>query len=215
MRRLDLEQGSPEWLAARCGSLGASAVHEAVARTKSGWGASRANCQTRLIVERLTGQPQDTYVNAAMQHGIDTEPEARAAYEFERDVDVELVGLVLHPELDGTHASPDGLVGADGMLEIKCPQPAAHLDFLLTGKVPDKYIIQMQWQMRCCDRQWCDFASYSPVFPETMRLRRIRVPRDDERIAALEKDVAVFLSELNTKLASLHADYGDGELRVA
>lgn len=209
MRRLDVEQGSDEWRKARCGSLGASVVHEAVAKTKTGWGASRANRMATLIVERLTGVPQDTYQSAAMLHGIETEPEARAAYEFEYDRDVELVGLVLHPEIDGTHASPDGLVSTNGGLEIKCPQAAAHLDFLLTGTIPDKYVIQMQWSMRCCERDWWDFASYNQVFPPEMRLRVKRVERDDDRIAELDREVRTFLSELDTKMDALLSAYGE------
>src|SRR4051812_34183970 len=108
-----LEQGSQEWLQARCGSLGASEVADAIARTKTGWGASRANTMAALIVERLTGVPQETFVSAAMKHGTDTEPQARAEYEFMRDVEIVQVGLIRHPFIAGTHASPDGLIGED------------------------------------------------------------------------------------------------------
>lgn len=198
-----LVQGSPEWVQARVGSLGASAVHEVVARTKSGYSASRANALARLLVERLTGQAQDTYQNAAMSHGIETEPEARIAYEFRTDANVEPIGLVRHPTIEGTHASPDGLVSYDGLVEIKCPQPAAHLATLLGEPTPDKYIVQMQWQMRCCDRSWCDFVSYSAAFPEAMRLHVKRVPRHDARIAELEAEVRAFLAELDGKMSEL------------
>lgn len=207
MKALDLEQGSEAWHQARCGSLGASTLHEAVARTKTGWGASRANRLAALVIEQLTGQTLETYQNAAMQHGIDTEPEARIAYEFYANVDVAKVGLVLHPTIGGTHASPDGLVGNDGLLEIKCPQPAQHLSTLLGEAIADKYMVQMQWQMRCCDRTWCDFASYSPAFPESMRLHVVRVPRDDTRIAALEADVTDFLNELRLTVHRLRSKY--------
>lgn len=204
----ELRQGTPEWHAARCGSLGASSVHEALAKTKTGWGASRANVMSRLIVERLTGIPQDTYTNAAMQHGVDTEPEARAAYQFEAGVLVKQVGLIKHPGIGGTHASPDGLIGGDGLLEIKCPSTTTHLDCLLGEAIPSKYLTQMQWQLCCTGRAWCDYVSFDPRVPENMRLHIQRVKRDDRLIAELETQVREFLLELSKKLAALTARYG-------
>ena len=203
MSEAELIQRSDEWRTARCGSLGASSVHEAIARTKTGWGASRANRMAALIVERLTGAPEESYINAAMQHGIDTEPEARNAYIFLTDAGVTEIGLMRHPSIVGSHASPDGLVEPDGLLEIKCPQPATHLDFLLNKAIPDKYQIQMQWQMACTGRQWCDFVSYHPSFPPRLRLFIKRVPRDDARIAELEFLVTAFLAELDLTVAAL------------
>lgn len=207
MKILDLAQGSDAWKAARCGSLGASVLHEAVARTKTGYGASRANRMATLVIEQLTGVPVETFQNAAMLHGTETEPEARIAYEFYANADVAQVGLVLHPNIGGTHASPDGLVGTDGLLEIKCPQPAQHLSTLLGEPIPEKYQIQMLWQMKCCDRAWCDFASYSPAFPESMKLHVRRFPRDDARIAELEKEVIDFLNELRLTVHRLRSKY--------
>ena len=125
-----------------------------MARTKTGWSAMRANRMAALIVERLTGQPQEGYQSAAMLQGIETEPEARALYEFITGADVVEVGLVRHPNLNGTHASPDGLVSDDGLVEIKCPQPAQHLDTLLTETIADRYVVQMLWQMQCTGRRW-------------------------------------------------------------
>jgi putative phage-type endonuclease len=147
-----MEQGSIEWRMARCGSLGASQIADALAKTKSGWGSSRANLMAQLIVERLTGTPQETFQNAAMLWGIEKEPEAKAAYAFRTDSDIVDVGLVRHPVIEGTHASPDGLIGADGMIETKCPQSATHLDYLLTGSIPQKYLLQCQWQLACTRR---------------------------------------------------------------
>lgn len=203
-----LVQGSPEWLAARAGSLGASQVALAIAQTKSGWGASRANIMAQLVAERLTGVPQDTFTNAAMLWGTDTEPHARAAYAFYRDAPVTEVGLVRHPRIEGTHASPDGLVGDDGLVEIKCPNTATHIETLRGDKVPTKYVTQMQWQMACTDRQWCDFASFDPRLPEEMRLFVTRVERDETRIGELEELVTEFLGEVATTLADLEARYG-------
>ncbi len=204
-----MEQRSPEWHAALAGSLGASSVSEALAKTKTGWGAGRHNAMARLIVERLTGQRQDGYVTAAMQNGIDTEEEALLAYEFQNDRDVARVPFERHPTIKWSHASPDGLVGNEGLIEIKCPQPAAHLEQLLGGgqAIPAKYITQMQWQMTCTGRAWCDFVSYCPIYPEHMRLFIHRVSRDDKAIAGLEAAVVEFLSELDAKLSALTALY--------
>jgi putative phage-type endonuclease len=204
----DLTQGTPEWHAARCGSLGASSIADALARIKTGWGASRAQVMSRLAIERLRGVPLDTYQNQAMLDGIAREPEARAAYQFDHMVVVKQVGIVRHPTIIGTHASPDGYVGNDGLLEIKCPTHATHFETLDGAPIPKKYIYQMQWQLCCTGRQWCDFASYHPDFPDNMKLHITRVARDDRMIADLEEQVREFLLELQTKLASLTARYG-------
>ena len=203
----ELIQGSAEWLAARAGSLGASQVAEALAKTKSGWGSGRANVMASLIAERLTGKPAETYSNAAMQWGTATEPDARAAYEFMRDVDVELVGIAKHPTIAGSHASPDGLVGDDGLIEIKCPHTATHIETLLGASVPGKHFTQMQWQMACTGRKWCDYVSFDPRLPDTMQLWIKRVDRDDKVIAELEEQVSEFLSELDAKVAALRSKY--------
>lgn len=202
-----MEQRSPEWFAARCGKLTASRLSEALATTKSGWGASRANIRAELICERLTGVPTEGYVNKEMQWGTDTEPHARAAYEFHRNCDVALVGFVDHPRIAMSGASPDGLVGDDGLIEIKCPNTATHFETLLGQPIAEKYIKQMQWQMACTGRRWCDFCSFDPRVPEEMRLFVQRVPRDDKLIATLEKDVELFLREIDTCVAALRAKY--------
>ena len=193
----ELIQGSEQWRSARCGSLGASQVHEALARTKSGWGASRENVMAQLVAERLTGIPYESYINEAMQRGIDTEPEARAQYAFVADVDVVEVGLIRHPRIERSHCSPDGLVGEDGMLEIKSPNTSTHIATLLGAPIPQKYIYQMQWQLTCADRQWVDFVSFDNRMPDYARLFIQRVYRDDKMIADLEKAVEIFLSEVD------------------
>jgi len=200
---MTFEQRSPEWFAARCGKATASCIADIIARTKSGWGASRANYKARLIAERLTGTPAETFSNSAMQWGTDKEPEARRAYEFRRNVDVEEVAFVDHPTIPMSGASPDGLVGEDGLVEIKCPNTASHLDTLLGQKVPEKYVTQMLWQMACTGRQWCDFVSYDPRLPEAMRLFVQRVPRDDEAIEQLEADVSEFLADVDATVSDL------------
>jgi putative phage-type endonuclease len=213
MITIECDQGTPEWRAARLGKLTASRIHDAVAKTKTGWGASRANLMAALIAERLTGVPQDTYTNAAMQHGIDTEPEARAAYEFRADVDVMTVGFIVHPTIGEAGCSPDGLVGDDGLVEIKCPQTATHLDTLLHRAVPDKYVKQAMWQMACTGRQWVDYVSYDPRLPESMRLWVKRIPRDDGKIAELEGEAVAFLKEIHDKITTLRATYEPADLQ--
>ena len=195
---------------ARLGKVTASRVADvAMARTKTGYGASRANYAAQLIAERLTGVAAESYTNAAMQHGTDTEPEARSAYEFYHGVTVEQVAFVPHPSIADAGCSPDGSVGGDGLVEIKCPQTATHLETLLGQSVPGKYEAQMQFQMACSDRSWCDFVSYDPRMPESMRLFVKRIHRDEQRITELETEVAAFLSELSAKIVQLESLYGE------
>lgn len=207
----DIIQGSDEWKALRLGKVTASRVADVVAKTKSGYSASRANYAAQLIAERLTGTPAETFTNAAMQHGTETEPEARSAYEFYHEVSVVEVAFVQHPTIINAGCSPDGLVGEDGLVEIKCPNTATHLDTLLGQAVPGKYETQIQFQLSCTGRQWCDFVSYDPRMPESMRLFIKRVPRDDARIKELETEVASFLLEMTVKLSKLNSLYGLAE----
>lgn len=196
-------QGSPEWFSARLGKVTASRVADVVARTKTGWGAGRANYAAQLIAERLTGVPAEPYTNAAMQWGTEMEPQARAEYAFLRDVDVVEVGFVLHPTIAMAGASPDGLVGKSGLVEIKCPNTATHIDTILGKRVPEKYVTQMQWQMACIDRDWCDFVSFDPRMPEDLRLFVQRVERDGPMITQLEAAVIDFLAEVDDKMVAL------------
>lgn len=198
-----LIQGTPEWRAARAGSLGASCMADAVARTKTGWGASRASLMGRLIAERLTGQPVETFSSAAMKWGNQVEPDARRAYCFIADTDVEQIGLVYHPTILGSHASPDGLVGEDGLLEMKCPETHTHINTLLTGVIDGRYLTQMQWQMACTGRQWVDFVSFDPRMPDEMQIWIKRVPRDQKRIVELENHATQFLKEMHEKIVKL------------
>ena len=201
-------QGSPEWFATRCGKVTASRVADVIAKTKTGWGASRANYAAELIAERLTQTTAPSFTNAAMQWGTDQEPNARQANEKAKGVEVQEVAFVDHPEIAMTGASPDGLVGADGMLEIKCPNTATHLDTLLEGKIAEKYVTQMMWQMACTGRQWCDFVSYDPRLPENMQLFVHRVTRDAGSVLYLESHVSDFIAEIDDKVARLREAYG-------
>jgi putative phage-type endonuclease len=207
----DMDQRSESWFRARLGKATASRVSDVVARTKSGYATSRANYAAQLVCERLTGVQADGFSSAAMQWGTDQEPDARAAYSFLADVDVEEVGFVDHPALQMAGASPDGLVGHDGLLEIKCPISATHKDTLLNDTIPDKYIVQMQWQIACCGRQWCDYVSYDPRFPEHMRLYVRRIERDNDRIRELEAEVDKFLAEVEADVSRLRQRYPAGD----
>lgn len=203
-----MEQRTGEWFAARAGKATASKIADIIAKTKSGYSASRASYAAQLVTERLTGLCEQGFSNAAMQWGTDKEPEARDAYCFLHDATVTEEGFVDHPRIPMTGASPDGLVGADGLIEIKCPNTATHIATLLDGKVPAKYITQMQWQMACTGREWCDFASYDPRMPQEMQLFVQRVLRDNGMIADLEAEVMTFLDEVSSTVAKLSTKYG-------
>ena len=199
-----MEQRSEKWFAARLGKVTASKVSDVVAKTKSGYGASRATYMSQLLVERLTKTRTEFYSNAAMQWGTDTEPQARAAYEFITNNSVVEEGFISHPTIEMSGASPDGLVGDNGMLEIKCPNTSTHIQTLLDDKAPSKYINQMQWQMACAEREWCDFVSFDPRLPDGNDFFCTRLKRDDKRIADLESEVTDFLDELSTQIVKLN-----------
>ena len=196
------QRDDPKWWAARLGKVTASRVADVVAKTKNGYSASRENYMADLIVERLTGQKASSFSNAAMEWGTEQEPNARAAYSARTGELVEEVGFIDHPAIPMSGASPDGLVN-EGCVEFKCPNTATHLEYLLAGKPPEKYVTQMQWQMACAGRPWCDFVSYDPRLPERLQLLVIRVPRDDDYIAMLETEVKKFLAELDDNLNKL------------
>lgn len=198
-----MDQGSDEWFAIRIGKVTASRVADILAKTKSGYSTSRDNYMAQLVCERLTNQKAESFTNAAMQHGTETEPLARAAYEALKDVLVDEVGFVPHPSIKMAGASPDGLVGDDGLLEIKCPNTATHIDTLLNQSVPTKYFTQMQFQMACTGREWCDFVSFDNRLPEELQLFVKRVPRDDVYIKIMEAEIVQFIAELDEKIEKL------------
>ncbi len=204
-------QGDAEWFAIRCGKVTASRIADVMAKTKSGWGASRANYAAQLISERLTGVPAESYTSKEMQWGLDTEPQARAAYEFHHDCDVGLVAFVEHPHIEMSGASPDGLVGKEGLVEFKCPNTATHIETLLGEQFPAKYRLQAMWQMACTGRKWCDLTSFDPRMPEAMRLHVERILRDDQEIATLESAVELFLREVETKQSVLITQFAREE----
>jgi putative phage-type endonuclease len=199
-----VEQGTPEWFAARLGNVTASRVADVIAKTKSGYSASRENYMAQLICERMTGTVAESYTNAAMAWGTETEPLARAAYESYADVLVDEVGYIAHPTIERAGASPDGLIGLFGLLEIKCPNTATHIDTLISEQVPTKYITQMQWQMSCTGRTWADFVSFDPRLPSGLQMFVKRVEFDAEYVAMLKEEVIKFLAELDAKISKLN-----------
>lgn len=200
---MNAPQGSQEWLAARAGCLTASAIADMMARTKTGWAASRDNLLARLVAERMTGIPQESFSSAAMQWGVEHETFARAAYEVTRGVMVDQVGLIMHPEIQHSGASPDGLVSHDGLVEFKCPNTSTHIEYLLGEEPPKKYQPQMLWQMECTGRQWCDFASFDPRMPEDLQLFVVRYERDQGRIEEIKAEAVRFLAEIETIINQL------------
>jgi putative phage-type endonuclease len=198
-----MDQRTDEWFAARLGKVTASRVADVVARTKSGYSASRENYMADLIVERLTGQKASSFSNAAMEWGVEQEPHARAAYSARTGELLEEVGFIDHASIAMAGASPDGRIGGHNLVEFKCPNTATHLEYLLAVKPPEKHVAQMQWQMACAGAEWCDFVSYDPRLPENLQMLIVRVPRDAARIAELEGEVIKFLSELESKIIKL------------
>lgn len=204
MKILELTQGSDAWIRARAGKVTASRIADVMAKIKTGESASRRDYKAQIVAEILTGTPQENgFKSAEMQWGNDQEPFARAAYEIATGAMVDQVGLVLHPSIGRGAASPDGLVGLDGLVEIKCPKTATHLQYLVDGKVPMHYQPQMLWQMACTERDWCDFASFDPRLPEHLQLFVRRFSRDQTRIDEIESEVRTFLTEVDAILAAL------------
>lgn len=208
MSSSSIEQGTPEWHALRVGKVTASKVAHVCRKLKSG-GASkdRDSYAGELVAERLTGAPTQRYSNGDMQWGTDNEADARASYALTTGVSVEQVAFVDHPRLRMTGASPDGLVGDDGLVEIKCPATHTHIATLLGAPINPDYATQMLWQMACTGRAWCDFVSFDPRLPVDMQLHVARFHRDDVRIATLEAEVAKFLDEIDATEAALRRKY--------
>jgi putative phage-type endonuclease len=196
-----IEQGTQEWLELRKGKVTASRVADILAKTKTGVSASRANYLMELAIQRVTGFIEESYTNAAMQWGKDNEGTARALYEAKADVFVDQVPFIDHPTVEGFGCSPDGLVGTEGLVEIKCPNSTTHWEYFKKNVPPQKYVIQMQAQMACTNTQWCDFVSYDPRMPERSQLLIVRVARDDSFINdVMIPEITTFLNEVEVEV---------------
>lgn len=199
MIHFDHPQGSPEWLASRCGVASASRFAAIMATIKTGEAAERRNYRTDLVVERLTGKPLETFTTNAMKQGIEREPLARVAYETRTGNMVEQVGFCRHDVLLAG-ASPDGLIDEEGGLEIKCPERSAHLRYLQQDMEPPEYTWQIQGGMWITSRQWWDFVSYNPDFPQHLQLIVRRIKRNEEAIKKLAAEVVKFLAEVDAEV---------------
>lgn len=201
-----MEQRTDEWFSARLGHVTASRVSDVLSKIKTGESSSRKNYRTELVIERLTNQKSESFVNNAMQRGVELEPLARAAYEVKTGNLVDEVGFVKHPKIEWFGCSPDGLVNDDGLglIEIKIPNSATHLDYLESGKPPNKYITQMMAQMACTGREWCDFVSFDDRLPDGLQLLVIRVFRDEKYILMMENEIIEFLEEVESNVVSLN-----------
>jgi putative phage-type endonuclease len=195
-----IQQGTPEWLQLRAGKVTASRVADILAKTKTGPSASRQNYLIELAIQRTTGTIPESYTNAAMEWGTQTEPQARVAYEVKTGNFVDQVSFIDHPSMEWFGCSPDGLVGDDGLVEIKCPNSATHWEYFKAKEPPKKYYIQMQAQMACTGRAWCDFVSFDPRMPERSQLLIVRVPRDETYIGIMLDEIKQFLDEVQTEV---------------
>ena len=194
-----MSQHDPEWLQIRCGCVTASHVADVVLKQKNGkYYAARKTYMVDLLAETLTGRASEHYVSVPMMYGIENEKLAVANYEFATGVDTEKIGFVTHPTIKRAGASPDRLVGEDGLLECKVPNTTTHLEYFEAGVPPEEYIPQMAWQLACSGRKWVDFCSYDPRLPEEFGLFIVRYNRDEELIAQMEEEVLKFRTELNT-----------------
>lgn len=200
----EFDQGSEEWHSVRIGKVSASKIADLISKGKGGAeSAGLRNYRAAILCERLTGQREETYTNGAMARGTELEPMARECYEFLTGATVEQVAFIDHPSIPMAGMSPDGLSGTDGLVEIKCPNTANHIDYLLSGKPPVQYIPQMMFQMACSGRLWCDFVSYDPRLSEELQLFVVRLYRDDSYIAAMESAVIAFNESVDSMLAEL------------
>jgi hypothetical protein len=206
---LAIEYGSPEWLEARAGCLTASRMSDAFAVLKSGtWAQSRTDYLLELVAERLTGRATDHFVSRDMLEGIEREPAAIAAYEWERDCTVEKIGYAMHPTIKWAGATPDGAVGDDGLIETKCPRSTTFVALRLVEEHAQAikhaslatdagYVAQVMWQLACTGRKWCDLAYYDPNMPQGLQLYVRRVVRDEKIIAAMETEARAVLAEVD------------------
>jgi len=206
-----IDQRSEEWYMARLGKVTASRVSDVMSVTKAGPSASRKSYMIELLCQRLTCKADDGYASAAMRRGVDIEPIARSAYEIDQGVMTVETGLVMHPSGIAFGASPDGLVCDDGLVEIKCPNVSTHVDFLINGKPKNEYVWQMQAQMACTGRKWCDFVSFDDRLHDELQYRRVRVMRDDDKISKMMSEIVIFLKELDELEDSIIWGVDDGK----
>ncbi len=194
-----VEQGSEEWHEARLGRATASRFKDIMTSIRSGESAAVKNYRSELTAERLTGQREETFTSSPMAWGTETEPVARLRYELTTGNDVEECGFFAHPDIMAG-ASPDGLIGEDGIIEIKCPNTATHIETLRKRAIPSQYYWQVMGQLWMTDRKWCDFVSFDPRMPENAQFFTVRIERDEEKIKQLETAVIDFLDSVDLEV---------------
>lgn len=201
---LDMPQRSPEWYQARLGRLTGSAANDMLTTIKSGEAAARRNLRVRLMLERITGTAQEKdFQSADMLHGIETEADALAAYEARTGTLIDRVGFCQHNTLM-VGCSPDAHVDDfTGLVSVKCPKQATHLETLKTRTVPTEYLRQIQHELWVTGAQWCDFLSYDPRFPEHLQTFLLRVPRESVNIAGYEALALAFLAEVDAEVEAV------------
>ena len=208
MSNEELIQGSPEWFSARLGKLTASRLGDLMKVTKYGESTYKTRLRMELAIERITGKPASSVVmNQAMRDGVEREPDARKLFEAVTGKEVALCGSFDHPEIVNTAASPDGLLREeDAILEIKCPTPVTHGKNLMAETMPSNYVYQVQWQIACTESTHGYFASYHPDFPKELRLKVVKVERDDEVISKIAEAV----KKMDIEIESLINDIKQG-----
>lgn len=210
MKPEDLIQRSKDWFAYRAGKVTGSKIADVITRNKPKKGcevgeysARRATYMKLIVAERIAGTPQIGRTVRSMDERSDLEPEARAAYEFYSGSEIRVVGFIDHPRIPDAGCSPDGLVSDDGMTEFKVPDPAQHCEIIETGEIDTDYLAQIQFQLACSGRAWCDFSSYCPTMPEDKKLWTRRIPRLDLVIKEMESEVIKFIAEVDEKVAKI------------
>lgn len=199
----DIIQRSPEWFAIKAGKVSASRIVDIMKGVKGAYLASREDYKIELVYEILTGKKEESFISDDMQRGIDLEDMARSTYEATTGNLVDEVGFITHDHINNFGCSPDGLVGQNGGIEIKCPKGKNHLKSILKGFVKRDYIFQMQTLMMVDNRQWCDYVSYDPDAPENLQLYIKRIIRDETLIMEIEFEVKKFQTELQEMLKKL------------
>ncbi len=191
-----IDQGSDEWLELRLGKVTASRLNDVLAKGRGNTPSKTRNSyMMQLVAESITGEQQESYTNKYMEWGNECEPQARSMYEFDSGNEVEQVAFVDCG--NGFGVSPDGLVGEDGLLEIKCPKTTTQIERYLKGEFPKEYMAQVQGQLFATGRLWCDFVSFDPRITGSAQYFCIRVNRDDEYISNLEDEINKFIKEMN------------------
>ena len=197
MSNEELIQGSEDWFKVRMGKITASRLSDLMRKTKYGESTYKTRLRMELAIERITGKSTNTFMNQAMHDGVEREPDARTLFEAATQKEVALCGSFNHPTIPNTSASPDGLIrGENATLELKCPTHVTHARNILSDTMDARYQHQVQWQICCTESDFAYFASYHPDFPPALRLKWVRVEKDDSIIKSLEEAVSQFDIEI-------------------